>query len=357
MARIGIGVLSYAHGHAHTYCQQLVKDDDVHLVACWDDDKKRGQEAAARYGMRYSPHPEDVLSDPAIQAVILTMETSRHAEFAVAAAQAKKEILLQKPMALSLADCDRIIAAVERAGVRLMMAFQMRRDPVNLKMKALLDEGAIGRVGILRRRHCLGVLFSEGFVNGPTRWHIDPEKNMGMWMDDAVHAADFLYWFLGRPVSVSAEIDNILTHVAPDDTGVALYRYPDGALATLFNSSVILAGENTTEIYGDGGVIIQNYGDGPSTSMAEPGDVPLKLYRRGEGDGRPPGAPRWEKLDLPIPASQGDRIAAVPRPFVEMLLHERQPDVTARDGRVSVEMILGAYQAAREGRRVSFPLE
>src|SRR5205814_343663 len=155
-------------------------------------------------------------------------------------------------------------------------------------------------------------------------------------------AADFLYWFLGRPVSVTAEIDNILTHVAPDDTGVALYRYPDGALATLFNSSVILAGENTTEIYGDGGVIIQNYGDGPSTAMAEPGDVPLKLYRRGQG------APRWEKLDLPIPASQGDRIAAVPRPFVEMLLHDRQPDVTARDGRVSVEMILGAYQAARE---------
>jgi predicted dehydrogenase len=349
MARIGIGVLSFAHGHAGVYCQQLARDEDVRLVACWDDDAARGQAAAAQYGMRYTPHPEDVLSDPEVQAVILTMETSRHAEFVVAAAEAKKEILLQKPMALTLADCDRIIEAVDRAGVRLMMAFQMRRDPLNLKMKTLLEEGAVGKVGILRRRHCLGVLFSDSFVNGPTRWHIDPEKNMGMFMDDAVHAADFLYWFLGRPASVTAEIDNILTEVAPDDTGVALYRYPDRAMAVLFNSSVVHAAENTTEIYGDRGVIIQNFGDGPSTPMAEPGAMPLKLYRRDS-------PPRWETFDLPVPKSHGERIAAVPRPFVEMILHDREPDVNARDGRVSVEMILGAYQSAREGRRVSFPL-
>jgi predicted dehydrogenase len=350
MARIGIGVISFAHGHAGMYCQQLARDEDVRLVACWDDDEARGQAAAAQYGMRYTPHPEDILNDPAIQAVILTTETSRHAEFAVAAAAAKKEILLQKPMALTLADCDRIIDAVDRAGVRLMMAFQMRRDPLNQKMKALVEEGAVGKVGIVRRRHCLGVLFSDSFVNGPTRWHIDPEKNMGMFMDDAVHAADFLYWFMGRPASVTAEIDNILTHVAPDDTGVALYRYPDRALAVLFNSSVVLAGENTTEIYGDGGVIIQNFGDGPSTPMAEPGAAPLKLYRRDS-------PMRWETFDLPVPKSHGERIAAVPRPFVEMILHDCEPDVNARDGRVSVEMILGAYQSAREGRRVAFPLE
>jgi predicted dehydrogenase len=347
MARIGVGVLSFAHGHAGVYCRQLAKDDDARLVACWDDDEARGRAAAEQYGMRFSPHVEDVLSDPDIHGVIVTTETSRHADVCVAAAEAGKDILLQKPMALSLIDCDRIIDAVGRARVRLMMAFQMRRDPVNQKMHALIQEGAIGKVGILRRRHAIGVLFDQNFVTGPTRWHIDPEKNMGMFMDDAVHAADFFYWFLGRPVSVTAEIDNILTDVAPDDTGVALYRFQGGALGILLNSSVILAGENTTEIYGDQGVIIQNFGDGPSTPMAEPGASPLKLYRRGQ-------PMRWETFHLPIPASHGERIAAVPRPFVEMILHDREPDVTARDGRVSVEMVLGAYRSARDGRRVRF---
>jgi predicted dehydrogenase len=304
---------------------------------------------ASRYGMRYSPHVEEVLGDPEIQAVIVTTETSRHAEFTVAAAEAKKEILLQKPMALTLADCDRIIAAVERNGVRLMMAFQMRRDPVNQQMRRWVEEGAVGRVGIVRRRHCLGVLFDANFINGPTRWHIDPEKNMGMWMDDAVHAADLLYWFLGRPVSVTAEIDNLLTNVSPDDTGVALYRFAGGELGILLNSSVVLAAENTTEIYGDGGVIVHNWGDGPSTPMAPPGARPLRLYRRGTSP------PRWEEPEFTVPASHGERIAAVPRPFIDMLLSDREPDVTARDGRVSVEMILYSYQSAREGRRIPFP--
>lgn len=67
-----------------------------------------------------------------------------------------------------------------------------------------------------------------------------------MFMDDASHATDFIHWLLGRPTSVMAEIGNTLTSVAPDDTGVAIYRFPGGAMAELLNSSVTLAGENTT---------------------------------------------------------------------------------------------------------------
>jgi predicted dehydrogenase len=133
----------------------------------------------------------------------------------LAAAAAGKDILCQKPMALTLADCDRMIEAVEKAGVRFTMAFQMRHDPANVKMKELIDSGILGKIGVLRRRHCINVLFNENFVKGPTRWHIDPEKNMGMFMDDASHATDFIHWMLGYPASVIAEIDNVLTQAAP----------------------------------------------------------------------------------------------------------------------------------------------
>ena len=350
-AKLGIGVISFAHGHAGTYCQQMLGFDDVKLVAAWDDDEERGRKTAGRFGVRYRAHLEDVLGDPEVGAVIVTSETNRHAEHVAAAAGAGKAILCQKPMALTLADCDRMIAEVEKSGVFFEMAFQMRHDPVNQKMKQLVAEGAVGRVGIVRRRHCINVLFNEGFVNGPTRWHIDPEQNVGMFMDDAVHATDWFRWMLGDPVSVSAEIDNVLTDVAPDDAGVAVYRFQNREMGVLFNASVVLAGENTTEIYGDRGVILQNYGDMPSCAMPRPPDaVPLRLYQKDRA------SEGWQAFPLPIPRSQGDRIAAVPRPFVDHVRLGQPPSATALDGRKSVEMVLGAYRSARTGARVMFPL-
>ena len=347
--QIGIGIISFAHGHANAYCNQMKAFDDVQLVACWDDNPERGEAAATQYGMNYSPHLEDVINHPEIHAVIVTNETNRHAEMVEAAASEGKHILCQKPMALTLADCDRIAAVIEKTGVKFMMGYQMRRDPANIAMKELIDSGVLGKIGVLRRRHCINALFSEAFVTGPSRWHIDPEKNMGMFMDDASHATDFIHWMLGKPTSVIAEIDNILTDVAPDDTGLAVYRFAGGEMAILLNTSVTLAGENTTEIYGDQGVVIQNYGDAPSCNIPRSADaVALKLYTTDE--------PSWKDLGIPIPDGHGERIAGVPRPFIDCLKNDTDPDVTVEDGRISVEMILGAYRSAQDGRRITFPL-
>jgi predicted dehydrogenase len=346
MATLGIGIISFAHGHVNAYCSQIRGFEDARLVAAWDDNEERGRRNAEQFGMTFVPSLEDLLAREEIKAVIVASETNRHAGHCVAAAEAGKAILLQKPMATTLADCDRIIEVVDRTGVHFQMAFQMRCDPVNQKMVELVRAGRLGKIGMVRRRHCINFLFSPGLKEGPLAWHVDPAANVGMFFDDAVHAADFLYWLLGSPVSVIAEIDNVLTRVAPDDTGVAVYRFQDGAMAALENSSVTLAGENTTEIYGDQGVLIQNHGDGVSTGMITPDSVALKLYQRGQ-----PGT--WLNYPLGIPSSHGERIAAVPRPWLDTLKAGALPTATAQDGRVSVGMCLGAYESARVGRRVA----
>ncbi len=343
MARLGIGILSLAHGHVGMYCQQIAGFEDARLVAVWDDNAERGQAGAEKWGMAFVPHLDDLLARGDVDAVIIGSETNRHADLCVAAAEAGKSILLQKPMATTMADCDRIVAAAERAGVHFQMAFQMRCDPVNRKMAEMVHSGALGKVGTVRRRHCINFLFNP--PTGPTRWHIEPEANVGMFFDDAVHAADFLLWLLGPPSSVMAEIDNVLTDVAPDDTGMAVYRSPGGAFGLLYNSSVTLAGENTTEIYGDQGVLIQNHGDAVSTAFAAPDASALRLYRRGQ-------PPAWETIPFPVPRSHGERIAAVPRPWIDSLKQGSPAAVSARDGRVSTAMCLAAYRSAREGRRV-----
>jgi predicted dehydrogenase len=350
MSKLGIGVLGWAHGHVGSYAGLIKGFEDAEILMAWDHDQARGERCAESFGGGYSPDPADVLDNPDIKLVLIGAETNRHPEVCVAAANAGKDIILQKPMALSLEGCDAIIEAVERNGVFFSLAFQMRYDPCNVKMKQMCDAGALGKVGIVRRRHCLNLLFNESFFTGGTAWHIDPDQNMGMFMDDASHATDWLYWMLGQPVSVMAEIDNILSDVAPDDTGLAIYRFASGALGYVLNSSVVWTSESTTEIYGDQGVLVQNYGDGPSSGPLPPDPIHLKYYDAQNKDAG------WQDLQQPLPPTgHGWRIQNV----IRHMLDEYQQgimQVPAREGKISTEMILGAYQSAAEGRRVALPL-
>ena len=343
-----LGVVSFAHGHVNRYIETIAGFADARVVAGWDDDRARGAAQCDKYGLAFESDLDALLRREDIDAVFVTSPTDQHAAHAIAVAQAGKGVLLQKPMALTLADCAAIIAAVRRYGVKFSMCYQMRADPVNQKMKALLEEGAVGNVAIVRRRHAINALLLPEFAR-PGNWHIDPAQNMGMFMDDASHAADWFYWLLGRPTSVIAEIDNIVTEVAPDDNGVAVYRFGRKELGILLNSSTMLAAEATTEIYGDRGTIVQNYGDQAASALPRPpGATALKLYRAGARD--------WEHFDFPADTPHGSRIAAVPRPLIDYLRGAAPPLATAEDGRVCIEMVLGAYRAAREGRRIGLPL-
>lgn len=349
-AKINIGIVSFAHGHVGAYARRIVGFDDARLVIAWDDDEARGRKNAEAFGMAYSPHLEDVLHRADVDVVIIGSETNQHARLAVAALEAGKPVLLQKPMATTLADCDRIIAAAERSGQWFSLAFQMRCDPQNIAMRDLVRQGAIGRVGTIRRRHCIGVLFDAGFVHGPTRWHYDPVANVGMFFDDATHAFDWLWWMTGqRPISAMAEIGNALTTMAPDDTGVAVFKYADGSFAEVYNSSVTWASENTTEIYGDQGAIIQNHGDLVSCAFKPPAPIGVKMFQAAKKE------LGWQDLGLPIPASHGERISGVARPFLDAF-RAGAPLCSAQEGRVSIEMAVACYRSSAEGRRVTWPV-
>jgi predicted dehydrogenase len=347
--KISIGILSFAHGHSGVYCQVIKDFADAQVLSAWDANPERGQANASKYDLELLPRPEDIVNDPRIDAVIITCETNRHADMVELAAAAGKHILLQKPMATTLEDCDRIIRAVDQAGVKFSMAFQMRHDPVNKKIKELLQAGAVGKVAVVRRRHSLGVLLDPNFVNGPSKWHIDPTANVGMFFDEAAHTNDWFYWLLGQPRSVMAEIDNVVTHSAPDDNGVAIYRFQNGEIGELQQSATTIAAIATTEIYGDEGTIVQDYGDGPSAGTPRPDNASaLRLIRKGEK--------QWTDFGMYIPKSQGERLMNIPRPFVDYIRGLTDQTISAREGRVSIEMSVGAYRSAAEGRRILLPL-
>ncbi|KPK42097.1 MAG: hypothetical protein AMK72_14645 [Planctomycetes bacterium SM23_25] len=340
---LGIGIISMAHGHAGAYAQEIRQMDDAAVVAVWDDDAERGRKGGDSAGAEFVPDLEAMLGRQDVRAVIIGSPTSRHADHVEAAAAAGKDILLQKPMALTLADCDRIAGAVRAAGVRFSMAWQMRCDPQNQWMRQTVRSGRLGRIVMVRRRHCLSTHLWKGFEDS---WHVKPELNRGMFMDDAAHPADWLYWMLGRPESVIAEIQTILNPKVPDDNGVAVYRFPGGALGILECSFTCVAADDTTNIYGEKGTILQRWGDGPSCSPhLAPGEKALRFRLAGDD--------AWTLVDIPTPPAHGQRIRAVARPAVEFFLGRREPIATAEEGRINVEMLLAAYASARDGRRVA----
>ena len=140
-APVGIGIISWAHGHVNAYCNRIREFEDGRLVTCWDDDEVRGRKNAESYGIPYSPHLEDLLGNREVECVIVASETNRHADLCVAAARAGKAVLLQKPMALTLAFCSE---AYRR--IRTNFRAAARNNDAELKAAALhvIESGKAG---------------------------------------------------------------------------------------------------------------------------------------------------------------------------------------------------------------------
>jgi len=342
--RIGIGILGLAHGHVNGYCEEWRKRPElgVDVTAGWDRDAARLAKGAEAHGFAAAASAEELLAREDVAAVVVAAETSLHAELCEMAAAAGKAIVLQKPMALRMREAERIAAAVERHGVPFTMAWQMRTDPQNLKIKELLDAGVLGKVYMVRRRHGLSVGLSPEFARS---WHADPAYNRDIWADDASHPIDFLRWLFGVPESVTAELASLHPGGIPMDNGIAVFRYPGGPLAEVSCSFVCSAAENTTEIIGERVTIVQNYGDAVSCNAPRPEGAPgLRWYLREEG--------RWIDSGIPTPAQHFDRIRGLAAPLADFLHGRRGPIATAREGAEALRMTLATYVASREGRRV-----
>jgi len=340
---VKIGILGFAHGHVNAYCNvwRDRTDLDIQVTAAWDHDRQRLEQNAANYGLKACTTVEEFLAQD-MAGVVVAAETSLHADLVEKAAEAGKAIVVQKPLALTMAQADRIVEAVRRSSVPFTMAWQMRVDPQNVRMKELLQSGEFGKVLMVRRRHGLATHLWPTFVD---LWHNKPDYNRDIWADDAAHPIDFVHWLLGVPETVTAEIDTLLDPRVPCDNGIAIYRYPGGPIAEVVCSFTCGAHENTTEIVCEKGTIIQNYGDGPSNEWPHThGAEGLKWWK---SDTR-----TWTNSGIPSPAGHGHRIHALAEPLAKWFHSQRPPIATAEEGRTSLRMTLACYLSVREGRRV-----
>ena len=339
-----VGIIGFAHGHVFRFGGEWIRHPEygVEIAGGWDHDAER-----AKSGCEQLSCPVfdtlDALLDSDITAVVISCETSMHADFAVLAVDKGKDIILYKPMALRMSEADRIVEAVNRNGVKFTMGWQSRTDPQNIRMKEIVNSGELGKVCHYRRRHGLATHLWDNFENS---WHASPVYNRDIFADDSAHPIDMMQWMFGMPETVSCEMTTMANPKVVNDNGVALFKYADGMIAEITCGFTTSAAEITTEIYCTGGSVAQYYGDATSTSLPRPeGLAGLKWFKNGDKD--------WTESGIPSPAAHAHRLDAQALPFAKYLNGEGEAVCTAEEGRNSLRLVLACYLSAREGKRVS----
>lgn len=342
---IKVGVLGFAHGHVHVYLDQWQQNPALGIVAVagWDHDNVRAIKSCNRHNFICMPTVEALLEVSDIQAVVIAAETAYHADLVSAAAAAGKAIVLQKPLALTLEEADKVVAVIEKHRVPFTLAWQMRVDPHNLKIKELMENGRFGKVYMVRRRHCLPMQKWPDFEHS---WHVDAKLNRDIFADDAAHAVDFLLWLIGMPQSVVAELGTLWKSEIVNDNAIAIFRYSNGAFGEISCTFAAVANENTCEVVCEHGTIVANYGDLVSCMNPWPnGAMQLKWFYKDDAE--------WTTATLPDVKSQNDRIAGLAKPLADFLHGLRPAIATAEEGRQVLQMIIACYEAYETGCRVN----
>ena len=343
---MNVGICGFAHGHVFSFAGEWMRDPEfygVKVVSAWDADEKRLTESLARFpGGIKACASADELFESDIQAVVITTETAYHAEMCERAARAGKDIILYKPMALTMREADRIVEAVNKYGVRFTMGWQMRADKQNERMREIVQNEELGKVCLFRRRHGLATHTWAGFENA---WHVNPALNRDIFADDSAHPINLMQWMFGMPETVMCEMSTMLNPKIPNDNAVAVFKYANGMIAEISLSFTTSAVEITTEMYCEKGSVQQYFGDAPATRLSRDARVPGLVWFR-EGDSC------WTDSGIPSPEKHAERLKDQAKPMADFL-HGAAPLCTAEEGRDTLRLVLACYLSAREGTRVS----
>lgn len=310
------------------------------LVAVCDSDADRAAAFGARYGVPHEVGLDALLARPDIDAVSILTPSGLHAEHAIAVAAAGRHVLVEKPMALRLEDADAMIAACDRAQVKLFVVKQNRFNVPVLKAREAFEAGRFGKLvlGTVRVRWCR------------TQAYYDQDSWRGTWAQDggvlsnqASHHIDLLEWFMGPVDSVFARATTALVNIEAEDTAVATLRFRSGALGIIeaTNAARPKDLEGSLSLLGsDGAVVIGGFAVNQMLTwqFAEPRDGDDEVMQR---------------FSTNPPNVYGFGHQAYYRHVVDCLMTDCAALVDGLEGRKSLELISALYESIETGREVA----
>ena len=335
MEKLGVGIIGLGSAgllHAESYNQ--IRDKARVVVLC-DKDKGCVESNALIYGANAHTNYHDILHRKDIDIIDICLPHHLHAKAAIAAAEAGKHILVEKPIATTLKDADDMIKAAKKAGVKFMVAENHAFIPAHALAKKMVDQGQIGRVFLAKAYEIVGDVPIEH------SWKTSPEA-LGSLLDMGVHRFFVLQWIIGEVKSVFAFAEKLTCELDTnnDDTAVIVLKFKKGALGEVdLTSGAVSEPTNRLELYGTKGTIIEDH-------MCEP---PL-MYSSHQPGFETEGWVKPVVEHAPFPGYYGISFKNEVEHFVDCVREDKEPLVTGELAKAALKVALCAYQSVKTGK-------
>jgi len=342
---VGCGMISNFHAEAIKHIR------GAKLAACFDTFPGAADRFAAKQGGAAYTDLKKMLADPGVDVVNICTPSGAHRDAAVAAANAGKHVVVEKPLEVTLKRCDAIINACSKNKVKLCTILPSRFSPANIALKAAVDSRRFGKL-TLGDTYVKWWRSQEYYDSGGWRGTFALDGG-GAYMNQAIHNVDLLYWFMGDVAEVAALTATVAhKRIEVEDIGVAALRFKNGALGTIEATTSAFPGLlKRTEIHGTEGSAIVEQDDILLWDFAKKSAKDASLKRKfaakkgGTGGASDPSAISYVGHMQQL------------KDFINAIKTSSRPLVDGREGRKSVEMILAIYKSAWSGRRVTLPLK
>ena len=336
--KIGIGIIGTG-SIAGIHVQSVRELENAQLLGLASSSRERAIQAAEKYGLRVYEDYRNLLKNNDIQVVIICTHSGNHLEPTLAAAEAGKHVLVEKPLEVSLKRADQMIEACREAGVKFGCIFQNRFSPDYQRLKKAVASGALGKLNL---------------GNAYIKWYRSPEYyHTSSWkgtlkgdggaalINQGIHTIDLLLDIMGDAESVFGKVRTVKHNIEGEDLGLGLITFKNGALGTIEGSTAILPGyPERLEIFGDKGSVILEAGKIVSWEIEGESNLP---ETKPEGNGS--GASDPTAIGHALHRAQIED-------FIQAIQEHREPAVTGLSGRKSLEMILSIYKSSKKGKEV-----
>jgi UDP-N-acetyl-2-amino-2-deoxyglucuronate dehydrogenase len=354
-ALIGCGKVGYTHAQA------LATLEESRLTAVFDPETRRAESFAGQFHCRAYTDLEAMLEYGNIHMASICTPPPSHVDIVLACARAGIHALVEKPMAVDLLGCDRMIGAADQAGVRLGVISQRRLYEPVLRVRQAIDAGKIGQP-ILGTLTVLGWRDDAYYRSDPWRGKWSTEGG-GVMLNQTTHQIDIFQWLMGPVDELFGFWDNLNhPYIEVEDTVTAVVRFKSGALGNILLSNSQKPGFYAKiHVHGQNGASVGVQTDGGSpfisgvTTTVEPPVNDIWTVPGEEHLLAGWQAQDWERGEQINPMTYYHRLQI--QDFLQAVIENRPPLVDGREGRKLVEIFSAVYRSQRDRQPVKFPLD
>ena len=342
----GIGIIGCGKIAQVRHIPEYAEHKDARLLGFYDINQERAAALAKQYGGTAYATVEELLANPEIDAVSVCAANFAHAELTIAALNAGKHVLCEKPMAITLAECEAMVEAAKANGKYLMIGHNQRLAKAHAMARKLIVDGLIGDIVTFR------TTFGHG---GPETWSVDPGLNtwffdktraaMGAMADLGIHKTDLIQFLTGQQViRTTARVTTLDKKdaggnlISVDDNAICIYEMSGGAFGTMTASWTYYGAEdNSTVLYGTKG-IMRIYDD-PAISikviLADGGKISYDVEAIQTNDNQTKSG----VIDL----------------WMESLVNHKAPEISGESALAAMRAVFASIESSETGRAVDIP--